>query len=260
MKDMIMKVENGIIMSNYTDPSLNWGFCTAPNSKGEFKLITQFGFCREGLTTYAFNHVAHKSPKNLSFMKARLLARIVLGDALNIDAIDRANKKFYGWMESGLNLVNILEAEHGWPLTHLYRVKHTQGNRLVVCMFIGSAKWVRSPATLSMFALLVRISNSRIFSSAKDHKSLMAATKGYSKGTARDCDHTHNTMKYWNLIMGDFAKLFSGFPAKGNFNFKNYGGASVSQEGLSKFCMGTTGYKALWDRFDSITEKHGIKK
>lgn len=260
MKDMIMKVGEGIVMCNYADPALNWGFCTAPSSKGQFKLITQFGFCRESLTTYAFNHVDNKTPRNLSFMKARLAARIVLSDNLNADSIKRENKKFYEWMESGLNLINILEAKHDWPLTRLYKVKHSQGKHLVVCMFVGSAKWLRSPATLSMFALLVRISKSRTFGKVEDHKGLMEAAKGYSKGAARDCEHTHDTMQYWNIIMSSFTKLFSGFPARKNFNWKNYGGASVTHEGLSKFCLGTTGYKALQDRFDAIIKKHGIKR
>lgn len=263
MKTMTMKLQKDVIMCNYYSMALHWGFCTAPNSKGEFKLTTGFGYCREGLTAHVFGFVKRNTPRastnsQVSFMRTRLAAKIMIRPDSNAGVIAKKTKEFHRWMESGVSVLNILEAKHGWPLTRMYKVEHVYGERIVVCMFVGSARWMRSPAMLSMFALLVRMSNHKVFSDIKDYEGFMEAVQKYIRGRHTDCDHARHTSPYWDIIMSNFIKLFNGFSAKENFTQENYG-EYIESEGISKFCKGETNYGALGERFRNLVKAHGMK-
>jgi len=264
MKTVKMVVSPHIYISTaYSDYSLSWGFCSTIDKNRQVILRTGFGYCREGLTGIIFQHINGYKTQNIYLRKTRLAARIVINLKRSAKQCEAEKERYADHMNTGLNLVNILEKRHGWPLTEMYEVTHRYSERLLIRMFVGTNKWMRSPAMLSMFTLLIRIGSIKYFNGVKDYTELMKAAAKCKNFELSDNIYVTNSYKYWDILVGEFDRIFRGITYKEAYKYDNYIGNSRISEGINKICSGGhhkgTSFEKLDRRFKKIVKEYGIK-
>ena len=249
--------------TSYGDNDIAWGFCSPISKDSQVTLHTRFGFCREGVTGIMFQHLNGIAHHSIDPKKIRLAARIVLSPYVNKIQRPVQVRNFSAWMKTGVSMVNILEEKHGWPLTEMYQVKHNHTKNLLVRMFVGSNNWMRSPAMVSMFALLIRAGKIKRFKGVKTHIGLMKAAAKCKRGETNDQNYVLNSYKYWDLLVGEFDRLFDGITYKEAYKAKNYDQGYRVNEGINKLCKGDstegTDYRKLATRFAKISKEYGLK-
>jgi len=143
-------------------------------------------------------------------------------------------KPFIDSMMCALDVINVLEEKHGWPLTVLYET--TKQNSVIFC---GTNKWIKSPFALSLYTLLMRLGETgttrdmydRIPNKYKRYdlfvntmRRLKLRKRVYNYEDGRTIKRVLETIKYWDLFIKEYDTIF-----KRRSFLSNYGYRSVNE-------------------------------
>jgi len=270
-----------LLDENEDDVGPSFALCSATR-----KQATEFHSCREGLISEIFDSFK-KSPyrKNrgrVDTKKMRLLALIPWPDDLNYVRLDgeydkallEARNSIDDEMRTGLKIINHFEKMAKWPKTELCRASYRHlPSSIFMYLFIGSARWMRSPHMISLFVLLARLGRISDFKDFRSHEQFLEICKklisdndydddyGYFRGRydediAQDVDHLKTiydkveiVMKHFNYLFGKRTPMYSF--TKAIANKLRYG------EGISRLCSKASGDKAVAVKFEKLRKKYG---
>jgi len=248
---------------------IGWGFCTKPNAANESTIVSQLGYCREGLTAAMYSHMTPGTVNyyvGLDKNRLRLIARIILNERSGPEIKEKQIAKFFKSLSAGVKMINVLEERHGWRLTKLYDTEHAIHRDLVTKMLVGSSKWMKSPHMLSLFCLLIRIATKSValFAESKvgDFESIGKAMKAYGKPPSKnewgisDQGYIHTVWPYLDKLMATYSEFFKGTALEDNWvPAKNGSGGRHYNEGIYKLCRGNTSHTLLSRRFSDLKKK-----
>jgi len=258
-------------MSVYDHTHLMYAFAGKP-LEGEVKQLTRFVSCREELIKFLFDYRTSKIPRS----RLRILVRNI-----RPGTGQKPYKPFERKTTRGLRVLNIMEEHYSWPLTIMHDVEEspvtlpasfirgrTSPSVTYLKLLEASSRWMRSPHMLSLFTLLFRLpSSTRRFSLAsvnKTYESLMVACKGCTTSSHGDNYNVAKTFPFWEAIMTDFDKMFTGIPFTRAFDFTKYVDKSWpnrrnwGDEGIAKLCSLKSGNEEITSRFKDIVKQAGL--
>lgn len=244
----------------YTNSSFTMAYCAKPARDNTVKQITIFEACREGLTYRIFDNKSYNVPTS----RLRCLIRIIVSSK----EPDSSFKTFEKQINAGVKILNIMEERHGWLLTKMSDIEARKigseprssgmGRTVFAKMLTGSSKWMKSPHTLSLFFLLVRLGNKNsMFIGLKNYKELMEVCGQFSTRSSSDGYHIRKTCKFWDPLMADFNKMFKGLPLESNFRPGNY--RTYYDEGITKLCNFKTTNPKIKSRFAALAKNANIE-
>ena len=218
--------------------------------------VTELTYCRESFCEYVRQELRDIRHQGIDLNKLHMVAhRKIAGKK------GAASKIFQGQMMATQTMANAIEKHYGWPLTRVYPIKVVQattGNSEFYYI-TASKRWIKAPAMLSLFTLLIRIAASeskfKFRHRIRSMKSLFAVLDElYTKSSYAEImyygKHGHN----WKLVLDNYRKLFGSrnmedlyFPADTNYLFT---------EGINNLCDVSSKDKTLNDTFKKLTEKN----
>jgi hypothetical protein len=259
----ILKVEsiNGDYGSRWAHSGLTFAYCSKiVNNK--VKPLSNFCSCREELAGCLFYDDRNKIPID----RSRYVVRHITASSNAV----ASEKWFDKTTEAGLRIVNIMEARHEWPLTKMLDVEpdvnditnyDTSVRQLTILrkVLIGSNKWMRSPHMISLYILLFRLGTHSKFSSIKSYKKLSEVCNTCSSKQFGDMGHVFRTFKFWDILMANFDKMFTGMPTRHNFNSAKYAHGHYD-EGITKLCKFKCSNEKINSRFVALAKKPVCRK
>jgi len=240
----------------------HFAFCTSPTYKGGRKKASSFTQCREGLCGHLRNSW-DGSPYGVVGLDKRK-TRVLVYRRLSVSAaanVKRENNKVALEMAIGKKLLNHFEKLAGWPASTVHKVSHGGDARSPMYLFTSTVKWMKHPAMLSMYCLLIRLGRWHELKGFKTHKGFLSAANKIAErspgsGTSSrtgDIRYLRSSLKYMKLIVKNFAYLF-----KGRNTSTCWKGQS-SSEGLHQLCRGATLDKTMKKRFADTKRKFKVK-
>jgi len=262
----------------YIHDELMFAYCGKPDKDNVYQL-TSFMSCREDLAGEMYGIGKRRGKGIIQIDKARFLVRIIFDPTEKYAA--STTKRFEVSVKTGLRMLNIVEKRYNWPLTKMYDVapidiprrtntptsfsdyERKTTRRILMKMIVGSKRWIRSPHMISLFLLLFRFPHSdalainhRKFEKVKSYSGLVKACKSpYNGGVASDVVYVNNTIKFWDILLGDFDNLFRDMPLKENFSSKAYKDGYSCTEGVDRLCRLCSEHDDLQKRFVAKAKK-----
>jgi len=254
----------------YASRAIRWCWCSKPDKDKNIRSTGTWSNCRETVANDIKRDVkSHKKHFNLDMRTARILCGFSIAKTATEETYNKTKKSFMAKMQRAVNFINILEERHGWGLTKLHEVdpsndklegkKHPWSKTLLVpapnilCMFTGSQKWLRSPHMVSLWLLILRTAGHKYLWNPKTYEALEKKVANYLEKTkSSDASYVRASYPYWDAIMGNYTKLFKGFPVSRNFTPKAWCGNDINNEGIYKLCKGTTADRDLLTRFNEV--------
>ena len=189
-----------------------FSFASAPKN-GNVQQVTAFRTCREDLCEFVRCETQGKTNFGMCLTKLRMLKMMRLEPSIKtFTSIDRK-------MAAGLKMVNIIEQHYGWPLTKVYPVElaniaKATAKRYRIHYIVGSKRWLKAPAMLSLFVLLLRIGANNITAILKQLKTnnledLIRILDDITKRSRNsDIAYYREHGKTWLLVLKNYNRLF----------------------------------------------------
>jgi len=184
------------------------------------------------------------------------------------DAGEKMAKEAHLAMFRGLRLIHHFEKLASWPRTKLYEVEAEEAEEEdIIYLFSGDKRWQRTPYTISLYTLLIRLGRWKEFENVKSHIDFTRACekiyklhgkvpfeKIYSlENKEYDIEYLDsNFRKRVGLLMKNFEKIFQKVPAKTYFTKFDCEEFEFDGEGITDFCGMYAGYDNLRKRFQVL--------
>jgi hypothetical protein len=174
-------------------------------------------------------------------------------------------ERFRESLYSYKRLINFYEKVAGWSKTLMTRAKHP--NEKYIWLLTGPGEWMKVSYTISMFALIMRLSLNDPFnvkekkSIEKTNKEIEAFLRKLSEGDTgggpysrkRDLGYLE---KCWNklfLVIRYYDELFGGMSLE-----DAYKPVGHSSGGIVSLCTFNSAHPHINTKFRKICQKHGI--
>jgi len=187
-----------------------FAFVSAP-IKGVVQARTDLTYCRESICEYIRQQVKEVAKYQIDTKALHMVMYRRVPPKTGPAAYQRQ-------MEAVQNMLNVIESHYGWPLTKVYNVKlqGTQDNGNPTNRFYylkATKRWMKSPAMLSMYLLLVRIActdkkhkfNNKITSFDTLFETLDELAK---RNFTQEVSYYREHGKHWRLILDNYRTLF----------------------------------------------------
>lgn len=253
-----------------------FAFAGAPKNN-KVPQLTGFMGCREDLCECLYGK-SRKIPRG----RLRLLVSVgtkrtdyrkdlrhIRGIRQELPSALGVSRAFHKQVATGVRLLNIMEKRHGWPSTKLYKVKSKKhswrdswsNEKKSINTYIrfveASRRWIRSPHMLSLFTLILRApSGIEELATVRSYKALKAVCLKCRDIDEGDSRHIALTFRFWDILMGDYGKMFAKLPIKYVFKKGNY--ESAYGEGVTKLCELDCSNDELGERFEKLVRKAGL--
>lgn len=150
---------------SYTSTKIYIGLASAPDA-GTVKLRSPFDQCREV--------ICDRVRRILCLNKSGLdKTRLVIHKLVGTHATKKIKKLTAEGLESEITtaalMLNLFEKAAGWPLTKTYPLKYepvinpTKSSKAskesLYYYIVGTKRWIKAPAMLSLFTLMIKLSN-----------------------------------------------------------------------------------------------------
>ena len=155
----VLKLNNDDCINRYVQPYLSYFIATKP-IRGETNKISSSYTCREeyieafgfrvlGQLNYKPKYYDYKPiPQSEKRKQRRMCTKKTY---IGIEMSSMSNKStFIEEMSCSLNIINVLEERHGWPLSTIYHIKDRN-----MVVFSGTNKWIKTPYALSLNTILI---------------------------------------------------------------------------------------------------------
>jgi len=231
----------------------------SPPFEGRVSCVTGLTYCRESFCEYVRQELRGVRHSGIDLSKLHMVAyRKVMTVEGNLGA-------FRNQMAAAQTMFNAIEKHYGWPLTKVYPVRVTQSlsDNCKFFYIAASKRWIKAPAMLSLFTLLLRIAASeskfKFKHRIKSMKSLFTVLDELTERSSYPeiryyAEHGHN----WKLVLDNYRKLFSSrdmqdlyFPGKSGYFFS---------EGINQLCDVSSLDDTLNETFEELVKKRaGVK-
>ena len=276
------------LISDYSYTGFRLALCSKPE-KYVVEALTSFEYCREvvgsrlrsSFTGTVAPMGVRGSLKEIDYNRLRLLTVFKMeGKTSKVlankrDSIDKG-------LSIGIKLLNHFEERHGWGMTKIYETdndgqfvsngsglvkKIDKNNNIRIFMVVSSKKWMKSPATVSLHLLLLRLGFHGFKKDFHSHEELVKLLNTYGKlDKYNDAYYVRTTFDKWDILLGNLNRIYAGRNAENiysakvlsstNPDFKNEG----FNEGLSELCLGRSGDIITTDRFKELCSKNGLEQ
>ena len=158
---------NDDCINRYVQPYLSYFIATKP-IRGETNRISSSYTCREEyIEAFGFRVLGQLNYKSKYddyipiplFEKRKHLRMCTKKTYIGIEMSSMTSNKstFIEEMSCSLNIINVLEERHGWPLSTIYHIKDRN-----MVVFSGTNKWIKTPFALSLYTILIRLGETNL--------------------------------------------------------------------------------------------------
>jgi hypothetical protein len=234
---------------SFTDPI--FAFTTAPVD-GKIKTVTILTYCRESFCEYIRQQVRGVRYYGIDLTKLHMI--------INRKVPVAETDVFPRQVAAGLVMLNTIEKNYGWPLTRAYPVSNDQhlAKTQQFYYITASKRWIKAPAMLSLFTLLLRIATHETKFKFKHKVKTMKSLFDTLDDLSKKCGQ-HNLAYYrahgrnWELVLDNYSKLF-GSREMSDLYFPKTGGYFFT-EGINELCDGSSRDTALSQQFYKMLAK-----
>lgn len=205
---------------------------------GGVKTVTQLTYCRESFCEYIRQDVRKVIDHGIDLKKLHMITyRKVKNKS------PEAAKIFADQTAAAQTMFNVIEKHYGWPLTRVYPLelikRQTASVHHKFYYISASKRWIKAPAMLSLYTLLIRIAANepkfKFRHKIKSMKSLFAVLDDLAgKATYPEITyyrvHGHN----WRLMLDNYRKLFASRSME-DLYYPKHGGYFFT-EGVNHLC------------------------
>lgn len=227
-----------------------------------FRQATSFDSCREDLVNRLVDFYMGVPYGSKHIDKYRTL--LLVGKKIDWHDLKDGKEEFRKSILRGLKLVHHFEKIAKWPLCRLYQTE-ISGRKLY--LFIGDRRWQRSPYTLSLFALLIRLGRMKEFGEFRTHSDFVKicsrlsrkrCSLSWSLRNVRHDLHFITPTLYLKLrsLMRHFDKIFGKKSAKYYFKKCLDKDEYYDGVGITDFCHGLGEDKRTIAKFMDICERY----
>jgi len=232
---------------------------------GERRQVSEFMTCRETFIDRLRKQIESNNvvvPKN---RVAFLVGRAISYDCTKITK-ERFQKRFYEDMRRAVRIANILEAHVGWTRTRMFATNGTPTRRNAAAYLItGSAKWMRSPHLLSLYALIMRMGRFEAYDNANTIEGFMEITKKIcnkqlgGQGLNGDRNWMRQTQYCWLPLLENVNTVYKGFTLKRSYSHKYLKQDSGFSEGIWRLAKGRTTDLEVKNRWSELKKTLKLK-
>ena len=253
----------------------DFAFCSR-----DLKQASNFHLCRENLINEMFGFY-NKSPytKNVTPRKMKLLVQMYSEDPdyyaenefdVYEEDLRKFKKKVERCMRRSLKLINFFERIAKWQQhTKLYEAIHKRldDRGIVMYLFAGPGKWMRSPHMISLFTFLIRMGNFKEWDSLRSLKDFEKISKklikqnkypeiSYEESWPDINEHLRDIYAKIPILMKNWNRLFGKKPSRYFFTEAIPNVKSRYGEGISRLCRGCAGDKETNEAFQKILKEN----
>jgi len=284
-------------LTTYDFSNMRMTFCSAPDRKNTVKLINYFDSCRETVCHFLRAQVETnpckfklwKEGSKIDTKRTRLALYHKACNRCSEETAQKFAEEKDAEMAVGLKLVNHYERKFGWLITKINKIDYKTLNEntnsrermryifysgeygdrtpnINIYIVVGSSKWLRSPHTLSLYLLLLRLGTRGVKGEFETHEEFLEEIKvfaGRASGsidnpTCRDAGHVAKTYKMWDTLLENHSKLFAGKSIKRLYHKDYLVGKDGFNEGITNLCTGYSRDSELSKKFISLCKDSGI--
>ncbi len=274
------------LISDYSYTGFRTALCSKPE-KYVVDALTSFEYCREvvahrlrsSFTGTAQPMGTRGDLKEIDYNRFRLLTVFKMEGKGSKTLANKRNSIDKN-LSMGIKLLNHFEERHGWGMTKIYETDnngqfvHDRGPKKIdrndnirIFMVVSSKKWMKSPATVSLHLLLLRLGFHGFRKDFNSHEELVKLFKAYAKSdNYNDAYYIRTTFDKWDILLGNLNRIYAGRNAKNIYSAKALSSANSDfqnegfNEGLSELCLGRSGDIITTDRFKELCSKHGLEQ
>lgn len=285
-KVKIHSADRNDMISDYSFTGFRTALCNKPE-KYVVEALTSFEYCREVVgsrlrssftgTTQPMG--VRSSLKEIDYNKFRLLTVFKM-DSNRKKELTKQRDKIDKNLSMGIKLLNHLEERHGWGMTKIYETdndgqfvssgtikKIDRNDNIRVFMVVSSKKWMKSPATVSLHLLLLRLGFHGFKKDFHSHEEFVKAVKDYTKlDQYSDAYYVRMTYNKWDILLGNLDRIYAGRTAKNIYSARALSSTNPDfinegfNEGLSELCQGRSGDIITTERLKELCSKNGLEQ
>jgi hypothetical protein len=228
-----MKIE--VIPGNFVYGSsfMSFAFCSRTGDGNTVKQLTRFESCREYNTHFLAEQAIWRRKIDAPLDRIKF---IVGGGGHKKGWIKSVKKEIYFTKK----LINTIEKRAGWETTRIALVKHapSENSKNEVFMVSGPAQWIRYPAMLSLYYLILRS---------------VTRAQVYRKVEQRPIETIQDVVDYFDYLVKDYKEQRE-WHRKKNKEFHR-------ESDMENYVPDVVNYlSVLIENFDKIFEETGVHK
>jgi hypothetical protein len=212
---------------------------TAPNTVAP---LDCFDSCREAVCSNIRDQIGHVDLGEV-FDKTRLILYFRGHKHRKKPYYNKLHAEFERTITVGTKLVNLYEKELGWPLTKIYPLENDVSRRHIFYYVVGSKRWIKAPALLSLYMLLFRLGHlthmSRKFSGRfSTFNGAMRSLNELAskKHVTGDLSYFKEHKDYWMFLLSNYKRLFGKRDMSDLWQPKQSYGGGLFSEGINTLC------------------------
>jgi hypothetical protein len=266
------------IGASYGFNGLKIAFCTVPDAKNQVKIVGYLETCRESVSGFLRMQFANGGDKyrQADLKKTRLILYVRCDDSCMQKTIENFRIKKDKEILVGLKLVNHYERKFGWTRSTLQKLDNHNyfynkngldvSNCVHMYMVVGSSKWQKSPALLSLYMLLLRLGTRGFDDKFNTHEEFLkklesfAGSYGGDSNKKSDIKFVSATYKKWDILLENYNRLFKNRTIKSLYSIESLvNGDTGFNEGIWRLCTGRSYDLGISHKFAEICKENNIE-
>ena len=230
------------IDGDYAFSHMEFALATAMSKKGIVEPLDSPDSCRESLCQNVREYM--DGVDNLKYFdKTRLI--------LYWAGHKERKKAYYAGLNTqvektvtvGIKIINLYEGELGWPLTKIHFLENDISARHMFYYVVGSKRWIKAPALLSLYTLLLRLG--QLTHQASKFSGKFTTFDGAIKALDKEAKKKHisGDISYykqhkdkWMFFLSNYKRLFSKRDMSDLWSPAQNHGSSFFSEGINTLC------------------------